>query len=64
MMKTDQAASSGSNTSNGLLRNSRSSRKAGDISNRELRARFLRTSARYLGVNIENRELESRYVSY
>lgn len=62
MMKTYLATSSENKTLNDLYQSSGSSRKAGGISSREVRARFIYTSARYLGVDIDYREPESRYI--
>ena len=62
MMKTYPATCTEGKTSIGLLQDSGASRETGDVSNREVRSRFLHTSARYLGVEIEDRELVSRYI--
>ena len=61
MMKTDLATSSVSNVLNGFFQATGAPRMKGNISNSEIRARFLQTSARYLGMDVEQRELESRY---
>ena len=62
MMKTYLATSSESKALHGLFKVSGAARKAVNISNRDIRASFLHTSARYLGIDIDERELESRYM--
>ena len=63
MMRTYLAASSESKTSIGLFEGFDSSREIGDISNKDVIARFLHTSARYLSVDIDEHELELRYLT-
>ena len=62
MMKTDLATSSVSKVLNGFFQTSGAPRITGNSSNSEIRARFLQTSARYLGIDVDKRELESRYM--
>ena len=62
MMKTNLATSSANKVMNGFFKVSGAPRKKGNISSREVRVRFLQTSARYLGVDINERELESSYM--
>lgn len=63
MIRTYLAASSESKTSIGLFDGIGSSQEIGDISNKEVVARFLHTSARYLSVDIDVHELELRYLT-
>lgn len=62
MMKAYLATCREDKTSIGLFPGSGVSRETGDVSNRVVKARFLHTSARYLGIDIDDHELESRYM--